>query len=288
MDSWVALNIITLYYALGREFKPQWQQTLFQTQAQHLRFLHDSIWFILFDTIICLSNLSFELWNRKLKIKEIHFLKKSEYCLATYFSFYSYSNGMCCIDYPVFVNPCLLASSHVDSISCPRVCSSLKSAMTTCSIGLNVTLCRSWLFIMQHTSIYYLSSRFFWNNHELIRVLVTANVTIHKTVGLVSVWLVLFRLMTQHLLYDRLCFSFSFRPLKPANRKINSKFSRTKIYMGRVPMQRLFICSVNRFSQILLLWRNFKSLAILSGFIFIWQILNLLCQIFIIILANFS
>ena len=29
-------------------------------------------WFIWFDTIICLSNSSCELWNRKLKIKEIH------------------------------------------------------------------------------------------------------------------------------------------------------------------------------------------------------------------------
>ena len=37
--------------------------------AQHLHFLHDSIWFIWFETIICLSNLSCELWNRKLKIK---------------------------------------------------------------------------------------------------------------------------------------------------------------------------------------------------------------------------
>ena len=42
-------------------------------QAQHLHSLHDSIWFIWFDTIIGLSNLSFELWNRKLKINEIYF-----------------------------------------------------------------------------------------------------------------------------------------------------------------------------------------------------------------------
>ena len=39
-------------------------------------FIHDSIWFVWFDTIICLSNLSCELWNRKLKIKEIYFKKK--------------------------------------------------------------------------------------------------------------------------------------------------------------------------------------------------------------------
>ena len=48
-----------------------WWQTLLQTQAQHLHFLHDSIWFIWFDTIICLPNLSCELWNRKLKIKKL-------------------------------------------------------------------------------------------------------------------------------------------------------------------------------------------------------------------------
>ena len=43
---------------------------LFWTQAQHLLFIHDSTWFIWFDTIVCLSNLSCELWNSKLKIKE--------------------------------------------------------------------------------------------------------------------------------------------------------------------------------------------------------------------------
>ena len=83
MDSWVALNIITLYYALGREFKPQWQQTLFQTQALHLCFLHDSIWFIWFDTIICLSNLSYELWNRKLKKTKFIFKKLNPFSKKT-------------------------------------------------------------------------------------------------------------------------------------------------------------------------------------------------------------
>ena len=79
LDSWVeshsALNIGTLRHALGHEFEPHWWQTLFWTQAQHLCFLHDSIWFIWFDTIICLSNLSCELWNRKLKINKIYFKK---------------------------------------------------------------------------------------------------------------------------------------------------------------------------------------------------------------------
>ena len=55
-----------LCHALGCKFKLWWWQTLFWTQAQHLRFLHDSIWFLWFDTIFCLSNLSCELWNRKL------------------------------------------------------------------------------------------------------------------------------------------------------------------------------------------------------------------------------
>ena len=39
-------------------------------------FLNDSIWFIRFDTIICVSNLLCELWNRKLNMKEIYFFKK--------------------------------------------------------------------------------------------------------------------------------------------------------------------------------------------------------------------
>ena len=87
LNSWVvshsALIIGKLCHALGCEFKPWWWQTLFQTQAQHLCFLHDSIWFIWFDTIICLSNLSCELWNRKLKIKEF-FEKNLFTCLESY------------------------------------------------------------------------------------------------------------------------------------------------------------------------------------------------------------
>ena len=75
MVSLLALNIGTLHHALGCELKPQWRQTLFWTQAQHLYFVHDSIWFIWFDTIIWLSNLSCEFWNRKLKINEIYFIK---------------------------------------------------------------------------------------------------------------------------------------------------------------------------------------------------------------------
>ena len=65
LDFWTSVH-----YALGREFESWWRQTLFRTQAQHLCFIHDSIWF---DTIICLSNLSCKLWSRKLKIKEIYF-----------------------------------------------------------------------------------------------------------------------------------------------------------------------------------------------------------------------
>ena len=82
LNSWVvshsALIIGTLRHALDHEFEPRWQLTLFWTQAQHLRFIHDSIWFVWFDTIICMSNLSWELWNRKLKIKEIYFKKTSK------------------------------------------------------------------------------------------------------------------------------------------------------------------------------------------------------------------
>ena len=80
LNSWVvshsALIIGTLHHAQGCEFEPQWWPTLFWIQAQHLRFIYDSIWFIWFDTIICQSNLSCELWNRKLKIKEIFLQKK--------------------------------------------------------------------------------------------------------------------------------------------------------------------------------------------------------------------
>ena len=70
-NSWVvshsALVICSLCHALGCEFEPKWQRSLFWNQAQHLCFLHDSIWFIWFDATICLSNLSCELWNRKSK-----------------------------------------------------------------------------------------------------------------------------------------------------------------------------------------------------------------------------
>ena len=45
---------------------------LFWTQAQHLCFIHNSVWFVWFDTIICLSNLSCELWSGRSKIKEIY------------------------------------------------------------------------------------------------------------------------------------------------------------------------------------------------------------------------
>ena len=60
-------------HAVWCEYKPKWWQTLLQTQAQHLRFLHESIWFIWFHTLICLSNLSCEMWNRKLKVNGIFF-----------------------------------------------------------------------------------------------------------------------------------------------------------------------------------------------------------------------
>ena len=60
-------NIGTMRCTLALEFEPWWQQTLYRTRAQHLRFFHDSIWFNWLDTLNCLSNFSSELWNRKLK-----------------------------------------------------------------------------------------------------------------------------------------------------------------------------------------------------------------------------
>ena len=90
LDSWVeshlALNIGTLCHALGHEFEPRWQETLFRTPAQHLHFLHDCVWFIWFDTIICLSNLLGELWNRQLKINEIYFEKNKIFCFPELWS----------------------------------------------------------------------------------------------------------------------------------------------------------------------------------------------------------
>ena len=54
----------------------------------------DSIWFIWFDTFICLSNLSCYLWNRKLKIKE--FLKKKHFFIKT---FWSHNKDACCASF---------------------------------------------------------------------------------------------------------------------------------------------------------------------------------------------
>ena len=65
MVSHSALIVGTLRHALDHVFEPWWQQTLFRTQAQHLRFIHDSIWFVWFDTFICHVNCETE--NRKYK-----------------------------------------------------------------------------------------------------------------------------------------------------------------------------------------------------------------------------
>ena len=62
-----------LHHAMGCEFKPWWWQTLFRTQAKHLRFLHVSIWFILFKTIICHLNCVTENWKWNLFLKSISF-----------------------------------------------------------------------------------------------------------------------------------------------------------------------------------------------------------------------
>ena len=57
---------ISVHWAMpwGCEFEPQWWQTLFWTQAQHLHFFHDSIWFIWFDTNYYLSiDMRFVKWK---------------------------------------------------------------------------------------------------------------------------------------------------------------------------------------------------------------------------------
>ena len=69
------LILVCCAVPMDHEFEPQWWQTLFWTQAQHLCFLHDSIWFIWFEINICLSNLSCELSNKKLKINKYIFKK---------------------------------------------------------------------------------------------------------------------------------------------------------------------------------------------------------------------
>ena len=78
LNSWVvshsALIIGKLCHALGCEFKPWWWQTLFRTQAQHLCFIHDSIWFI------CLSK--FVMWIVKQKIENKRNLFKKIYIIV--------------------------------------------------------------------------------------------------------------------------------------------------------------------------------------------------------------
>ena len=70
-----ALNFDHWYAVPGLWVCAWWWQTLFRTQARHQHFFHNSILFIWFDTNFCLSNLSWELWSRKLKIKKL-FSKK--------------------------------------------------------------------------------------------------------------------------------------------------------------------------------------------------------------------
>ena len=64
MDSSVvshsALNIGTSHHTLGSEFMPWWQKIpIFDPSTTSMLF-HDLMWFICFDIIICLSNLSCE------------------------------------------------------------------------------------------------------------------------------------------------------------------------------------------------------------------------------------
>ena len=83
LNSWVvshlALIIGTLCHALGCEFEPWWQQTLFQTQAQHLCFLHDSIWLIWYYFL----SVKFVMWIVKQKIENKRNLLKKSLMLST-------------------------------------------------------------------------------------------------------------------------------------------------------------------------------------------------------------
>ena len=89
-ESWVvshlALIISTLHHSQGREFKPWWWQTL--SDPSTISTLSSRfIWFIWFDTVICLSNLSCELWNRKLKINKIYFIINGPLWASFFFTF---------------------------------------------------------------------------------------------------------------------------------------------------------------------------------------------------------
>ena len=56
---------------LDREFEPWWQQSLFQTQGQHLHFLDDSIWFIWYYYL----SVKVVMWfvEQKIENKQIYF-----------------------------------------------------------------------------------------------------------------------------------------------------------------------------------------------------------------------
>ena len=86
LNSWVvshlALIFGTLCHALGCEFKPRWLTTNSFLDPSTTSTLYTYL-VCLIHTIICLSILSCELWNRKLKIKEIYFKNITSHHRAT-------------------------------------------------------------------------------------------------------------------------------------------------------------------------------------------------------------
>ena len=83
-----ALNIGMLHCALGCEFMPQWQQTLYHTQGQHLNFF--MILFGLFDLLllyvcqICHVNCETENWKCEICFKKsLMAIFLTNYCLRS-------------------------------------------------------------------------------------------------------------------------------------------------------------------------------------------------------------
>ena len=79
LDSWVvshlALNISMPCHTLGKSLHLG-DNKLFLDSSTTSTLFHDSIWLIWFETFISLSNLSCELWKRKLKINK-NYLNKN-------------------------------------------------------------------------------------------------------------------------------------------------------------------------------------------------------------------
>ena len=76
-----------VHCAIGHEFKPQWQQTLFRTQAQHLCFIHDFyliylIWYYYFSVKFFMWIVKQKIENKRIFLYRVVSGKSS--CKSTY------------------------------------------------------------------------------------------------------------------------------------------------------------------------------------------------------------